>query len=34
MCKRGDSKINVQFSVLTANVQTRDFKNNLNKLKA
>ena len=25
---------NVQFSVLTANVQTRDFKNNLNKLKA
>ena len=25
---------NVQFSILTANVQTRDFKNNLNKLKA
>ena len=40
MCKHHASKCanvataNVQFSVLTANVQTRDFKNNLNKLKA
>ena len=35
MCKseKKTSTANVQFSILTTNVQTRDFKNNLNKLK-